>query len=112
MSAHPSPRCRKRDRRLWQKLAAVNRAEKNSLTARRWTIRGSEASRESACDAPGRHGPRLRLRAAAAEQRLEKRHDARLVLRRSGPALRRAAVGDLVALALLRRFDHAALALD
>src|SRR5262245_57490350 len=41
------PRCRKRDRRLWQKLAPVNRTVKNSLTARRRARRGSRASRGS-----------------------------------------------------------------
>src|SRR5262245_20221142 len=41
------PRCRKRDRRLWQKIAPVNRSAKNSLPAQGRARRGSRASRGS-----------------------------------------------------------------
>src|SRR5262249_42497551 len=62
----------------------------------------------SAGDAARRHRPALRGAAAETEQRLDERDGTR---RRNGPPLARRR-NLLLALALLQRLDHAALALD
>ena len=105
---YPSPPITgERDRRLWQKVAAVNRAEDSGPTRESIARRQRTTSKGSASDAARRHRSCLHW-TAKTEQRLEDRNRVRRGHRTALTGRHRF----LLALALLRWLDHATLGFD